>query len=302
MSENPLTFGSEKTFAETGQGRLEARIGNAVHYYMCGKLGRSQQEADRRTQLELERGLARETLDMLAAYGLTVEGKRVLDIGAGMGAMTTEIACRGAAAVMGIEPDAAWRLLARDRVSEVSVSPAHIVAALGEQIPFRGASFDLVVSLKVLEHCADAPGVIREAWRVLRPGGIFYFNTENYLSFWEPHYNVPWLPLLPKKLGALYLRLRGRSPDFLYNAIHYTTLYSVRRAWKAAGFVSCRDERIECVIAGAPPGMLTWKKRLLRAVAGILPATRVARMAVAAATLSRVFRIELDDTLRKPET
>ena len=177
MSEKRLAFGSKKTFAEAGQGDLKARIGNAVRYYMCGNFARGRQEADRRTQLELERGFARETLDVLAGCGVTVEGKHVLEIGAGMGATTTEIARRGAAAVMGIEPDGARRLLARDRVSEVPGSPPHIVGALGEQSPFPGASFDVVVA--TIRRLQEARATLADRAKLHLALGALYLRQQD---------------------------------------------------------------------------------------------------------------------------
>jgi len=50
----------------------------------------------------------------------------------------------------------------------------------------------------------------------------------NYLRFFEPHYKIWVLPLMPKFLGALYLRLRGRDPVLL-NQLRYTTNWNVRK-------------------------------------------------------------------------
>jgi SAM-dependent methyltransferase len=51
--------------------------------------------------------------------------------------------------------------------------------ALGslEQLPFRDASFDLVICYLVLEHVADPKRVIGEFARILRPDGVFIFKT-----------------------------------------------------------------------------------------------------------------------------
>jgi SAM-dependent methyltransferase len=47
----------------------------------------------------------------------------------------------------------------------------------------EGASFDLVTCLAVLEHLPDPAACVAEAWRVLRPGGVFVATCPN--PFWD---------------------------------------------------------------------------------------------------------------------
>ena len=44
-------------------------------------------------------------------------------------------------------------------------------------LPFRPASFDAVVAAFVINHMADPVPVLREARRVLRPGGVLLAST-----------------------------------------------------------------------------------------------------------------------------
>ena len=46
-------------------------------------------------------------------------------------------------------------------------------------LPYADGSFDAVLLLDMLEHVEDLGGVLREAGRVLRPGGVVVFNTFN---------------------------------------------------------------------------------------------------------------------------
>lgn len=53
-----------------------------------------------------------------------------------------------------------------------------------EQLPVATASLDLIASDAVLEHCRDLPGFLREAFRVLRPGGAFYASYGPLWACW----------------------------------------------------------------------------------------------------------------------
>jgi 2-polyprenyl-6-hydroxyphenyl methylase/3-demethylubiquinone-9 3-methyltransferase len=50
---------------------------------------------------------------------------------------------------------------------------------VGEALPYGDAAFDAVVCVDVLEHVADLDKVLGQVARVLRPGGVFLFDTIN---------------------------------------------------------------------------------------------------------------------------
>lgn len=62
------------------------------------------------------------------------------------------------------------------------------------QLPFPRESFDVVVAMDLLEHVVDPQKVIFQATRVLRPGGLFIYNTfnKNPLSWLMVVKGIPW--------------------------------------------------------------------------------------------------------------
>jgi SAM-dependent methyltransferase len=209
-----------------------------------------------------------------------------------LGGLAAEIASRGAG-VIGIEPGAGWRSLAAERVA----AAGHVIGGQGEYLPIASDSIDLVVSHQVLEHVGDPGAVIREAFRVLKPGGYCYVLYANYLSFWEPHYRVRWLPLLPKAVGAMYLRLLGRSPRFLMDSITYTTFPAVRRAFLRAGFECMRERELRLALRSVEK--TGWKWRVFRTIAWVSPQAALV-LATAADYLRRAFRTAASEWMRKP--
>ena len=104
-------------------------------------------------------------------------GMDVLDLGCAGGFMAEALTQKGAQ-VTGIDPashaiDAA-RVHARD-----TGLPIRYDVGVGEALPYHDAAFDAVVCVDVLEHVADLTKVLAEVARVLRPGGVFLYDTIN---------------------------------------------------------------------------------------------------------------------------
>lgn len=105
------------------------------------------------------------------------QGKDVLDLGCAGGFMAEAMALRGAN-VTGIDPAAAAINAARHHACETGLHIGYDVG-VGEALPYDAAGFDAVVCVDVLEHVADLDLVLAQVARVLRPGGLFLFDTIN---------------------------------------------------------------------------------------------------------------------------
>ena len=133
-----------------------------------------------------------------------LEGKRVLDVGCGVGMYLRAIRAFGGR-VYGLDIDAQRAVQAHQLLPDVVVAPA-------EQLPFVQGSFDVVLLHEVIEHVKDDQCAIREAHRVLAPGGrmvIFAPNRlyplETHGVFWRGQYhfgNIPLINWLPDPLRA----------------------------------------------------------------------------------------------------
>jgi SAM-dependent methyltransferase len=94
-------------------------------------------------------------------------GRATLEVGSGEGRVARDLAARGHR-VTGV--DASPTLL---RAATDAHADGHYVLADAAALPFEDASFDLVVAYNSLMDVQDMPTAVREAARVLEPGGRF---------------------------------------------------------------------------------------------------------------------------------
>jgi 2-polyprenyl-6-hydroxyphenyl methylase/3-demethylubiquinone-9 3-methyltransferase len=127
--------------------------------------------------LRVLQGLTPVRLRMFAPVVGGWADRKVLDLGCGGGFLSEELAKAGAR-VTGVDPSAPAVEAARLHARAQDLTIAYEVGA-GEAIPAEDQSFDVVVCVDVLEHVTDLRAVIREISRVLRPGGLFLFDTIN---------------------------------------------------------------------------------------------------------------------------
>ena len=94
-------------------------------------------------------------------------GRQTLEIGCGEGRVARDLAARGHAVTA---VDTSPTLLHHARKADPD---GRYLLADGAALPFPDGAFDLVVAYNALMDIADMPGAVREAARVLGPGGRF---------------------------------------------------------------------------------------------------------------------------------
>jgi demethylmenaquinone methyltransferase/2-methoxy-6-polyprenyl-1,4-benzoquinol methylase len=141
-------------------------------------------------------------------------GERVLDLAGGTGDIAGAVGERGAQVLLSDINESMLRT-GRDRLLERgSVVP--VLAADAERLPFTDRTFDAVTIAFGLRNCTDKDAVLREAHRVLRPGGRFFcleFSKIAVVAL-EPLYDAWSFRALPW-LGA---RVAGDAGSYQYLA------------------------------------------------------------------------------------
>jgi ubiquinone/menaquinone biosynthesis C-methylase UbiE len=171
------------------------------------------------------------------------DNSKILDIGCGFG--TFVLVCRqNSYKAYGIDLAKYEIEFAQKRFSIKFPNVSGIYQfASAERLPFKDNTFDVVTLWNLLEHVPDYRLVLTEADRVLKRGGFLFLVCPNYLTIREEaHYHLLWFSLIPKRIGAFYLKLRGRNPDFFMKSIYYTTSVGVSSYLRAMGYYLSQDK------------------------------------------------------------
>lgn len=110
---------------------------------------------------------------------------RVLDLGGGMGRVAVSLALAHKVELADIS--AAMLEQAEARAAATGVPDGRLTTHLVDAsvpLPFKDATFDLVVCLDLLVHLPDPRQAVHEIFRTLRPGGLALIDASNSVPLW----------------------------------------------------------------------------------------------------------------------
>jgi SAM-dependent methyltransferase len=120
---------------------------------------------------DIQEGMVRPVYDAVFDRSRVTAGARYLDVGCGAG-MAAQIAAARRARVSGIDASDALLAIARTRVPEGDFRQGDL-----EELPFDDASFDVVTGFNSLQYAGNPMIALRDARRVVRPGGTIVVVT-----------------------------------------------------------------------------------------------------------------------------
>ena len=168
--------------------------------------------------------------------GMDLNGKRILEVGAGISVLSICLARRGCQ-ITGLEPGAngfdvnaqlgaavrAW--LGADDLPMLDIEVDRLDRA-------QHGEFDLIFSINVLEHIPNLAEAIAAMEGVLAPGGSMVHLCPNYAIPYEPHFGIPLVPLAPRLTALLFPRV-ARHPT--WPSLNFVTYRDIRRLARRSG-------------------------------------------------------------------
>jgi ubiquinone/menaquinone biosynthesis C-methylase UbiE len=138
-------------------------------------------------------------------------GMRLLDVGAGPGTITADLAALVAPGrVTALEANEDALAISRAELADRGIDADFVVGDV-HALELPDDSFDVVHAHQVLQHVADPVQALREMRRVCRPGGIVAVRDSDYRAF-------AWYPELPEldhwmELYQVAARANGGEPN-----------------------------------------------------------------------------------------
>jgi len=119
------------------------------------------------------RGNLQTNLEFLEEINLLKPNDKILEIGCGTGSVVFELNRQGYDVIgTDISQEAVAYGLKKYSDIKLQVQPA-------EKLEFANKTFDVVLSFDLFEHIAEVDKHVSEVYRVLRPNGLYLFQTPN---------------------------------------------------------------------------------------------------------------------------
>lgn len=197
-----------------------------------------------------------------------LSGLKIVDVGCSGGIIAAALA-HGGADVVGVDIDVPGLAKAQEAYG----GGVSFLCGDSSALPLGDGTADVVICNHIYEHVVDPWALVREMSRIVRPDGMIYLGLGNRLGVIEPHYRLPFLSWLPRRLAHRYVRASGRA-DSYYEAFMTRSglqrLCGGLRVWDYTYSVLAEPDRFAAgdVVRG-PSSRLP--HRVLRALRPVVP-------------------------------
>lgn len=163
---------------------------------------------------------ANKTILILKDYLKSTSKLTLVDIGSSTGIMTNEYA-KYFKTVIGVDLDEQAVIYANEKYGAENV---RFISSPIEVVELPESSVDVVTCTQIYEHVPSETILLDSIYKLLKPGGVCYFAASNRFKIIEPHYNLPFLSFLPKKVANVYIKIFTTHDEYYENLLSLRNL------------------------------------------------------------------------------
>ena len=147
---------------------------------------------------------------------------QILDLGCGGGLLTVEIAKKGFKNIKGVDlsPNSIKEAIKNSKKLLLDVE---FKVGNAYEIPFKENSFDIVIVADVLEHLNDLKSAMKEINRILKKGGLIFFETidRNFFSNLIVKFLGEIFGVIPKGTHDYKLFIKPKELENLFKMFNF---------------------------------------------------------------------------------
>ena len=167
--------------------------------------------------------------------------RHILDLGSGRGGVLVEATKEGFS-IEGLEYSARYIELAEAKAKERGVVIKQRQGK-GEALPYDNQSFGFVNMAEVIEHVEEPEAVMKEVYRVLKPGGSVYLSVPSRYGAFDPHFKIYGVNWVPRAWSDRFISIFGKHKEYTNETgeqrlshMHYYTLGAIRKLLREVGY------------------------------------------------------------------
>lgn len=151
------------------------------------------------------------------------------------------------------------------RAKKEGIKNLKLIKIKGNKFPFKNSFFDKIIATELIEHLENPSALLKECYRVLKPGGLIFITTPNYKSFWPVLEGITdLLHLTPKMRDEQHItKLNSRKMQHILQENRFKIL-KLGSFYFLSPFISVFSEKISRKIFALElkqrifPGMLLY--------------------------------------------